>query len=329
MSLTRFVALPDVKAKIKPFRPPPPRKISAALRVEPRTKRYTMIGTAFDYFLRFELQRRAPHAIAERWIAEYVPDKIWMKTGTAEFGTDFLLGVDPALYMEPEQVADYARGLLTEAKAAVAAYAATKTPDKNSHAKLASYAIRLAKLDPVFRAGRLAPDFRSADPADIEDLMELLTVVPFDEIVHPTIMRLNPNFGTTSPLVGGADTDLIAGDLMVDFKTTKIGETNTDNLDQLFGYFLLARKERSVNPTFPEIKRVGLYFCRHGYLFQFGISTWTNRAEFAEVEEWFFRRADEWVKEMKKAREQALEKLRQKWANAPLRIKEVVKTEKK
>lgn len=69
MSLTSFLDLPEVVAKVKPLRPKPPRKIDAPLRAQPRSNRYTMIGTAFDYLLRFELQRRAPHAVVSRWIS--------------------------------------------------------------------------------------------------------------------------------------------------------------------------------------------------------------------------------------------------------------------
>jgi hypothetical protein len=69
VSLLRFLAEPDVAAKIKPLRPKLPRKIPATLKVQPRSNRFMTVGTAFDYLLRFELQRRAPHAVAGRWVA--------------------------------------------------------------------------------------------------------------------------------------------------------------------------------------------------------------------------------------------------------------------
>jgi hypothetical protein len=48
MSLTSFVKLPEVVAKIKPLRPKLPRKIDAPLKVPLRTKRYRLLGTPFD-----------------------------------------------------------------------------------------------------------------------------------------------------------------------------------------------------------------------------------------------------------------------------------------
>ncbi len=59
MSLLSFISLPDVAAKIKPLRPRLSRTIPAELRAKPRSNRYMTVGTAFDYLLRFELQRRA------------------------------------------------------------------------------------------------------------------------------------------------------------------------------------------------------------------------------------------------------------------------------
>jgi hypothetical protein len=87
--------------------------------------------------------------------------------------------------------------------------------------------------------------------------------------------------------------DLIAGDLLVDFKVTKSSEMDPKNLDQLLGYYLLIRNHRQYDPTFPDIKRAALYFCRHGLLRQFDVTVWTNLPEFPKFEEWFLKRASE------------------------------------
>ena len=301
MSLTSFVGMPDVKAKLKPLRPKLPRKLSAPLKVEPRSNRYMLVGTAFDYLLRFELQRRAPHAISEPWVAESAPEIIWRKTDSGSVGMDLLIEADPEQYLPPEQVAERARVLLENAKAAVAAYFKLKAPTAAKQAELAAHAIRLAKLDSVYRAWRLEPGFEEASSEDVQDLVDLLAIVPFDDLLHDKVLLLNPTFRQTSHMVGGADTDLIAADLLVDFKTTKKGEIEVGNLDQILGYLLLARKQCSVDPTFPVINRLGLYYCRHGYLWSLEASTWTSHPEFPEIEQWFFQRADEVFGASKKA----------------------------
>jgi hypothetical protein len=303
MSLTGFVEMPEVTAKLKSFLPKLPRKIPAQLRVEPRSNRYAMVGTAFDYFLRFELQRRAPHAISGRWVAEGAPGLIWKAD---ERGRSFVhlkkddrgvaslvTGPDQAMGDEElaKAIAESASGVVEMAKSAVAAYLQILLPTRAQKADLAEHAIRLAKLDEMYRARRLDPTFGEAAQEDMEDLLSLLDIVPFEALIHDRVLMPNPTFGETSLLVGGADCDLISGDLLVDLKTTKRSETQAKDLNQLFGYFLLARHTRRADARFPEIKRAAFYFCRHGHLWVLDTNTWTNLPEFPEVEQWFLKRA--------------------------------------
>lgn len=270
MGLTNLIRVPEFKEKLRPLRPKLPRKLNAPLKVEPRSQRYMLVGTAFDYLLRFELQRRAPHAISDRWGAEYAPEII-----------------------TPEEIAERARVLLENAKAAVAAYLMLKVPTTAKQAELAGHAIRLAKLHSACLALKLEPGFEEASEEDIQDLVDLLGIVPFDELLHDKMLLLNPTFRQSSYLVGAADADLISGDLLVDFKTTKENEIRAGSLDQILGYFLLARKQHLVDPTFPEINRLGLYYCRHGFLWSLETSNWTSNPEFPGIEDWFFQRAAE------------------------------------
>lgn len=291
MSLTAFLHLPDVTAKIKPLRPKLTRKIGVPLKVEPRSNQYMLVGTAFDYLLRFELHRQAPHAVTEKWVAEYAPDLIWKEDVGGGIGIDVLREAGPEDYIPPEELAERARKILDDAKAAVGAYVKIKMPDRAKQTDLATHAIRLAKLDSVYRALRLDPRFEEANSEDVQDLLDMLTVVLFDSLLHKEMLFLNPSFRDSSHLVGGADTDLIVGDLLVDFKTTKRSEIQPGHLDQLFGYYLLGRNQRRLDGNFPAINRVGLYYCRHGYLWSLDTDVWTDNPQFPEIEEWFFKRA--------------------------------------
>jgi len=290
MTLTRFSQSDAVVSKIKILRPKIPRTIPTPLKVEPRSKRYSLVGTAFDYLLRFELQRRASHAIVRRWVAEYAPDLIYRKRddGIGVVGNSFYK-VEWA--MSPEELRERVEEIITAAKAEVERYLKTEAPTYDQQASLATHAIRLAHLDSVYRAGYLDPMFDKVDPADVEDLLDMLAIAPFDDLLHDDVLYLNPDFGESSRLVGNADTDIITGDILVEIKVTKKGRIEDKYLDQLLGYFLLARHQRGINPAFPEIKQVGIYFGRHGYLWVLNTDVWTEHPQFSEIEEWFFEYA--------------------------------------
>ena len=76
MSITSFVKEKDVRAIVKVMRPPPPHKLGVPLIVLSRSNRQSLIGTAFDYLLRFELERRARWAVVGKWIAEAAVEKL-------------------------------------------------------------------------------------------------------------------------------------------------------------------------------------------------------------------------------------------------------------
>ncbi len=194
---------------------------------------------------------------------------------------------------DAREVAERAREVVDKAKAALAAYTKNTSPMPGEQADLAAHAIRLAKLDPLCRARVFDATFDEAAQEDVEDLVAMLAIVPFERLLHETVLLLNPTFGEASQAVRGADTDLIAGDMLIDFKTTTKTAMEGEYLDQILGYFFLARREQRVNPKFPEIKRLGIYFCRHGFLWTIEAKTWTDCPVFPEVEEWFFQRAGE------------------------------------
>jgi hypothetical protein len=157
---------------------------------------------------------------------------------------------------------------------------------------LAAHALRLAKLDEVYRSHTLIPDFAEAAESEVAELVDLLAVVPFEEFADCKRLMLNPEFGDASELVGGADADLIIDDLLIDVKTTKDARIKSDHLDQLMGYFILARRAREADPTFPEIRRLGFYYSRFAYFWVWDISALATTAEFLTAEVWFIEEAE-------------------------------------
>jgi hypothetical protein len=289
MSLVSYIQRPEVAARIKPFRPPPPRKINAPLKVEPRTDHWSLVGTAFDYILRFELKRRAPYARDGMWTAEAT----YVLVSNLHLSPNLRQQVQ-ASGLKEDALVEFCDDVVSEAKEVYSTFVKTPSPTPTQLAIIAGHAIRLARLDPIFRTRRIDETFvEDPDPADVEDLMELLAVVPFEDLMHGTNLLLNPSFGESSRIVSGADVDLISGDRLIDFKTTKKTAMEVLYLDQIFGWFLLARRERRLNSKFPEVNKLGLYFCRHGHLWLREASEWTSKPGFQQLEEWFYDHARE------------------------------------
>ena len=306
MSLTSFVSRPEVVARLKPLRPKLPRKIPAVLVVPPRTERFPLVGTAFDYLLRFELRRRAPHAVSYPWVAEHVPEMFLHDFTRPEIGAVGTIlpptGRDAvrmlaAGYPRDEIEAarglrERARGIVEQAKDAVDGFALNRSPSADDFRFLARQALQLARLEAVFRCGRMFPRvFDEPDVEDVKDLLELLDIVPFENLVDPKTVLLNPHFEHSSGQVGGADADLIVGDMLVDVKTTKKPVMEADQLDALLGYLFLARYQSGLNPRWPRVSRLALYFSRHGCLWTLPAWNWTQCRGFGDVEKWFFDHA--------------------------------------
>src|SRR3990170_8418214 len=144
MSLTTFIADdPDVRDRLRlefPKVAPPP---SLPTLAPPLSTRYSLVGTAFDYMLRFYLQRLNPSAISRSWIAEYA----------ISHPLSSLL-IDPVVDAKSGKVISYtptalttlAQSILAEAKAHVAQYLSMG----NVNQELLRSALLLAQLDPVF-----------------------------------------------------------------------------------------------------------------------------------------------------------------------------------
>ena len=295
MSLIGFFNFPEVNARLKPLRPKTPRTLKVPLRVQPQGKAPQLLGTAFDYLLRFELQRRAPHAVARGWVADGVPGVIrWAGPDGSVATRDFFPDVGDASYLPPDEVLRRVNKVLADAHADVAAYLGLASPTPADGARVAGHALRLARLDPVVRALRLGRDFEDAPVGDIQELLALLDIVPFAEFTGREPLLLNPTFGASGRLVGGTDADVVAGDLLVDVKTLGSAEVTAKTLDQLLHYVLVARRERLADPAgFPEIRRAGIYLSRHAHLWALDVSVWTKHSEFAALEEWYFQKAAE------------------------------------
>jgi hypothetical protein len=70
MSLSSFLEKSDVRARFRQEFSKPKLVENRNLLAPPLTVNYRLIGTAFDYLMRFQLKARNPQAIEQYWVAE-------------------------------------------------------------------------------------------------------------------------------------------------------------------------------------------------------------------------------------------------------------------
>lgn len=280
MSLKTFLELAEVKDGFRQaFKLPKlssPRKLLAP----PLSTRYSLVGTAFDYLLRFELQRLNNKAIVQPWIAE---QGVWaidrQSLGSASYDID-----ERSHSFVRNPISDRAHEMLKQAQVQTEKLLSS---GKVSSALLTS-TIHLAQLDVAYRVGYIDENLGIAFPEDIQDLNNLLEIVPRNLFLAKKLCLLNPTFGKASTLVAGADADLLIDDMLVDIKTTKNFKMERDNFNQLLGYVVLNEIDAigGIKPR-PRIARVAIYFARHAHLESYEIQELIEKEKLQDFVKWF------------------------------------------
>ena len=236
-----------------------------------------LVGTAFDYLLRFYLKRLNPNAIDKTWVAEdavrQIPGTFGWASPYSIFGRSWYQNIHGkslvALHQAKKLYAEYLKlGQITK--------------------EILRSSILLAQLDKIFREGRLDKNFGDVDENDIVDLENLIHLVSPNKFSVKNICLLNPTFGKASELVGGADADLFIDGLLIDIKTTKYLKFDRPMFNQLVGYYLL-HKIGGIGdlPGNYEINKLGIYYSRHGELFTFDIKDLVLENDIVQFLNWF------------------------------------------
>ncbi|MEO8954910.1 MAG: hypothetical protein ABI465_10095 [Ktedonobacteraceae bacterium] len=271
MSLTSFIAEKDVKARLHEVFPFSHIRLEQRPMSEPLTTHYSLVGTAFDYLLRFSLQRLYAHAVVKPWIAEL-----------AVAGKRYAL---EEIY--DEAMAGQAMKIVEEAKHYHRQYLQSGILTND----LLRSVLLLAQIDPFFRVKKLYEPFGIVEDGDIDDLQHLFAAIPFDHFLSRSVCLLDPTFGS-SGLVGGADVDLILDKTMIDIKTTKFLQIKREYIDQLLGYYMLYRLGGVTGmPERHVISDLGIYFSRHGYVYSCPVEQFGSEETFTDFLPWFAQRA--------------------------------------
>lgn len=199
MSLSTFVERKDVKEYLRVNFPKPWFQVKADIKAPPLTTSYGWTGTAFDYAMRFYLQKLNRCAKARPWLAE---------ESAAMVGAS----------RESTRTKKRVRGIIETAKGRLRCYLKSRREQK-PEGELIRAAIDLAQLDLVYRIGLL--DLQPINDAMVEDISNMLVLVRPEEFRAKRTCVLNPTFGTASELVGGADGDLVLDGTLIDVKVNK------------------------------------------------------------------------------------------------------------
>jgi len=178
---------------------------------DPLTTNYNLVGTAFDYLLRFLIKAHNPQAITTPWRIEQ--------------SLDLLNGKEKKI----------AKSILTTAKKRYDLF----LHDKEINDELIISTLLLAKIDGAVFGNSFDEIDLNVDPADIEDMRNLITGVPKSLYIKKESCFLNPTFGLASNLVGGADADLFIDNTLIDIKTTKDPKFTRLFFNQIMGYVIL------------------------------------------------------------------------------------------
>ncbi|MGI0102330.1 MAG: hypothetical protein ACREA7_07020 [Nitrosotalea sp.] len=268
MSLTSFLKIPEVRERFKAnflFEVP---VLDERLKAPPLTLNYQLVGTAFDYLLRFHLEKINKNVLQGTWVAEH--------------------GVE--LAKSNRKIHKNLVAVLDKAKETHLKFLKTGTMNR----ELIKTSLELAKLDGIFRArhrGIIFPDMKDIQTKDISDLQNLISLVNDSVFKSKKITILNPTFGTGSKIVGGADADLVIDDTLIDIKTTKDPKFKKDYYFQLIGYYILYKIGGIDGIQKSKIKNVAVYFSRQGILHKIPVSTFEN-SKFKQFIEWFQEQAE-------------------------------------
>lgn len=292
MSLTSLLQNQDVKQRFRQEFQMPRIAVKKEILVPPISNHYSLVGTAFDYLMRFYLKRLNPDAVAGEWIAERALSSPLLSSG-ASYDLDAHRWValkERAEFVPSREIelAKKARSIIEQAKVNYAGYLSSgQITDQ-----LVESALRLAQLDPVFRAGVMDENLGNVCKEDMDDLRKLIYLVEPQLFKATCLCLLDPTFGEASQLVGGADVDLVIDDAIIDIKTTKNLKLERDYFNQLMGYFVLNEITGVVSlvPK-PKITRVGIYFSRYAFLYMLDLDDVINPDSFPVFIDWFIARA--------------------------------------
>lgn len=248
MSLTSFLRIKEVQSIFQETFPLPELELpKAPIQASPYTENYGLVGTAFDYLLRFYVEWLNPDITTTKvWVADHALARIYNITA----------GWDHDVIMD---LVDKVERILVKAVTVQTEFLSTG----NVTDDLIVSALLLAQLDPIYRGRRIRDDIGEVNVGDVRDLYGLLSAVTPADWIAEHLCLLNPTFGHGSALVLGADADIVLDTNLIDIKTSKYLTLRPEYYHQLIGYYVLWFIAGDEWPGLPP-ETLSIYFSRYG-----------------------------------------------------------------
>ncbi len=263
MSLTSVLRSPGFRARFAQEFEKPKLSLHSIALAPSICANPTLVGTAYDYLLRFHLQRRYDFVRSSIWIAEQALRRVHSLDHKVI-----------AYRMFASAISDYQSFMIT---------------GKHDSSLLRSV-LKLAQLDFVYRSQDIDDNFGKISQSDVRDLKNLLKVTDLRLFKPKRYAVVNPTFGDASRLVGGADADLLIDHRLIEIKTTKDATVSRDTFNQLIGYYILA-SIGGVDQLWHKVRitELGVYFSRYGQIVSFKTKDLMPKAKMAKFIRWFKR----------------------------------------
>jgi hypothetical protein len=271
-----------LRDKLKEVFPTPTFINRSKLQAPALTNNHSIIGTAFDYLLRFYIEYLNKTAIAQKgsWVADhafktltkYLLSKKEIETGTNNLKVSNSILLCNIIESQHNQAKEnYSKFIL----------------DGKLTDELIISTIFLAKLDLYVRTRIIDSNFDKHDIDDITDLRNLFNIINKENFISKSIYYLNPTFGKGSMLADGADADLIIDNTLIDIKVTMNFRLKREYFNQILCYYFLSiiggvNSNKSDKP----IEKIGIYFARHSELLIFPISSLGDTQKLESFTEW-------------------------------------------
>lgn len=275
--LTSLIKLKDVREKFDQEFGRPKFSVVKSLLVPPLSGRSSLVGTAFDYLLRFHLKRLNPQSIERRpWVAEK----------TLMFYEEEWEDLWPSDKVNFRKI----KKIISDAHTSLSFFVENGIL---SDAIIKSV-LELATVDAFERSGNGENLIGITHQEDMQELRSLFQFVKDEDFKTSKLCLLNPTFGLASALVCGADADLVINETLIDIKTTKSLKLEAAAFRQLIGYYILHQlgSVGELEPK-PHISKLAIFFSRFGYMHTIHVRDIVNPKTFPNFLIWLEKRAKE------------------------------------